>query len=157
MPKDSKAIEPAISSFPSQDDSNGDRFEEMSQYGYSGIIETLGDSRKKKQRSKKKRVLIIEQNGSGSHQTANTVSSPVLAPTEDTMAVDRILEKNPSLERAQVEEMLRLMKLEDKLTGGKKDMESYKFWNTQPIARVGGSLPRAYCLEEWTNGEGVER
>ncbi|KAH0606315.1 uncharacterized protein H6S33_003976 [Morchella sextelata] len=135
MPKDSKAIEPAISSFPSQDDSNGDRFEEMSQYGYSGIIETLGDSRKKKQRSKKKRVLIIEQNGSGSHQTANTVSSPVLAPTEDTMAVDRILEKNPSLERAQVEEMLRLMKLEDKLTGGKKDMESYKFWNTQPIAR----------------------
>lgn len=149
MPKESKTIDPAISSFPPQDDSNGDRFEEMSQYG---IIETPGGSRKKKQRSKKKRVPIIEQNGSGSHQTANTVSS--LVPTEDTMAIDRILEKNPSLERAQVDEMLRLMKLEDKLTGGKKDMESYKFWNTQPIARFGGSLPRAYCLEEWTNGEG---
>lgn len=154
MPKESKAIDPAISSLSSQDDSNGDRFEEMSQYGYSGTIETPGGSRKKKQRSKKKRVPIIKQNGSGSRQTANTVSSPVLVPTEDTVVIDRILEKNQSLERAQAEEMLRLMKLEDKLTGGKKDMESYKFWNTQPIARFGGSFPRAYCLEEWTNGEG---
>ncbi|KAI5838067.1 acyl-CoA N-acyltransferase [Morchella snyderi] len=128
MPEESRATEPAISSFSSPDDSDRDRFEEMSQHSYSGIVKAPEVNRKKNQRSKKNGVLIIEQNGSGSHQAANTISSSVLVPTKDTMAVD------PSLE-APVEEMLQLMKLEDKLTGGKKDMESYKFWSTQPIAR----------------------
>ncbi|KAI5778522.1 acyl-CoA N-acyltransferase [Geopyxis carbonaria] len=76
---------------------------------------------------------------SGDDATRNQIS---------TGMVNELLKNNPSLagemqgmEREKMEEMVRRMRLEEILTGmapgGKntKDMASYKFWATQPVAR----------------------
>ncbi|KAL7276479.1 glycylpeptide N-tetradecanoyltransferase [Rhizina undulata] len=117
-----------------------------------GEQQTAGKKKKKNKKKKKAAtaaaatsVAEVVDNGEGSSTAgAGRKEKEVTLPSH---VVDQLLKNNPSLaaetkglEGTKLEEMLRGLKMEDLLTGmapgkNQKDMASYKFWATQPVAR----------------------
>ncbi|KAF8249332.1 glycylpeptide N-tetradecanoyltransferase [Wilcoxina mikolae CBS 423.85] len=93
---------------------------------------TTGKKKKSKKKSKGKKAATTTEEGGGL--------------PEDV--INDVLQHNPALasefqgmDKSRIEEMMKRMKVEDVMTGmaaggkNKKDMASYKFWATQPVAR----------------------
>ncbi|KAK7632279.1 glycylpeptide N-tetradecanoyltransferase-like protein [Phyllosticta citricarpa] len=101
---------------------------------------TPGDAKKKKRKSKKKKIKEA-LTGSSSAEASSSPSKPAV----NREQLEALLAMNPALKSdvsgmtdAQINDMLKNLSLADILTGlstsnNKKDMSSYKFWQTQPV------------------------
>ncbi|KAI9846279.1 MAG: glycylpeptide N-tetradecanoyltransferase, partial [Thelocarpon superellum] len=96
---------------------------------------------KKKKRSKRKAIKDALTGGAKTPADASGESSATRGDQASARGIQELLKNNPSLEKEfagmspdKVEEMLKKMNS----MGGKKnkkDMASYKFWQTQPVPR----------------------
>ncbi|KAK7519071.1 glycylpeptide N-tetradecanoyltransferase-like protein [Phyllosticta citriasiana] len=101
---------------------------------------TPGDAKKKKKKSKKKKIKEA-LTGSSSAEASSSSSKPAV----NREQLEALVAMNPALKSdvsgmtdAQINDMLKNLSLADILTGlstsnNKKDMSSYKFWQTQPV------------------------
>ncbi|KAI9888015.1 MAG: glycylpeptide N-tetradecanoyltransferase [Watsoniomyces obsoletus] len=113
--------------------------------------------KKKKKRSKKNKIksaLGMKTDNAEVKEDEKAGSSKAAQKMLSGPALDMLLESNPALEaevgdapREKIEEIIREGRLAELLTGlsiggtNKKDMASYKFWQTQPVPRFDEMSP----------------
>ncbi|KZF26226.1 Glycylpeptide N-tetradecanoyltransferase [Xylona heveae TC161] len=159
MAEESKQVDPKINNevvkevvesknAPEQDASDDDPANRAA--GNSDAVAAEASSKKKKSK-KKKLKSILTGSKDNKENTAEAGPSSSSEPPKLNIKgnmVEQLLQANPSLKpevaglsKSQAEDMLSKLKLEDLLTGmsiggkNQKDMASYKFWSTQPVAR----------------------
>ncbi|KAI9825864.1 MAG: glycylpeptide N-tetradecanoyltransferase [Thelocarpon impressellum] len=104
----------------------------------------------KKKKSKRKKIKAVLKGESSKSTDGASASSSKPAEKLSGHAIDELLKANPALEKElagmpkdKVEAMLKKLSMSDLLTGmavggkNQKDMASYKFWQTQPVPRLG--------------------
>jgi glycylpeptide N-tetradecanoyltransferase len=140
--EESKLVEepPATPAVAAAEEESGESGDETPETTESSAPSTGAAKKKKKSKKSKGKKPA----------SATTVNDAAGGGPLPKNAVEDIIRNNPALasewqgmDKAKIEELLRGMKLQDLLTGmasggkNQKDMASYKFWATQPVARFG--------------------
>ncbi|KAK8165021.1 acyl-CoA N-acyltransferase [Phyllosticta citrichinensis] len=145
-PVDNTAAAEAAAEAVAETTNTNDEHEEQSSAdeGHDGAADSTGapgEAKKKKKKKSKKKKLKEALTGTSSAEASSSSSKPAV----NREQLEALLAMNPALKSdvsgmsdAQINDMLKNLSFADILTGlstsnNKKDMSSYKFWQTQPV------------------------